>query len=234
MVSAKFFKTDSSTLTNKVHKKLRSDIITGKIPEGSRLVEGTIAGEMKVSRTPVREALQKLTSEGLLFPIPRAGYIVEETSENDIYDLFDIRMSIEQLAAKRAIGRITSDEIESLKRNLKKTDEILNNSQTEKMIELDIEFHHIIYKASRSRKLYQICISLSENTLKYRNACIHVPDIAQRAADGHHKIYEAIRLKDQQMLDKSIEHHTMHATKDIITFVRRAKQESFMKSDIDL
>jgi DNA-binding GntR family transcriptional regulator len=233
MGSIRYLKTDSLTLTNKVYKKLRLDIITGKIPEGSRLVESSIAEEMKVSRTPVREALQKLASEGLLYPIPRVGYIVEETSEDDIYDLFHTRMSIEQLAAKRALEVITNEEIESLKRNLQKTDEIIKNSQTEKMIDLDIEFHHIIYKASRSKKLYQICKTLSENTLKYRNACIHIPDIAQRAADGHRRIYEAILLKNLQMVNESVEHHIMLTIKDIIAFVRRAKQESFMKSDFD-
>jgi DNA-binding GntR family transcriptional regulator len=231
--AARFLKADSSTLTYKVYKKLRLDVITGTIPEGSRLVESAIAGELKVSRTPVREALQKLTSEGLLFPIPRAGYIVEETSEDDIYDLFNTRMSIEQLAAKRAIEVITSEEIESLKQNLQKTNKILENSQTEKMIDLDIEFHHIIYKASRSKKLYQICKTLSENTLKYRNACIHIRDIAKRATDGHRKIYEAICSKDLQMVNQSIENHTMITIKDIIAFVRRTKQESFMKNDID-
>jgi DNA-binding GntR family transcriptional regulator len=234
MKTTLFLKTDSNTLTHKVYKKLRLDVITGKIPEGSRLVESTIAEEMKVSRTPVREALQKLTSEGLLFPIPRAGYIVEEMSEDDIYDLFNTRMSIEQLAAKQAIEVIANEEIESLKQNLQKTDEILKNSQTEKMIDLDIEFHHIIYKASRSKKLYQICKTLSENTLKYRNACIHIPDIAQRAAEGHRKIYEAIRSKDPQMVDQSIENHIMLTIKDIIAFVRRTKQESFMKNDLYL
>jgi DNA-binding GntR family transcriptional regulator len=232
--TSRFLKTDSSTLTHKVYKKLRLDVITGAIPEGSRLVESTIADELKVSRTPVREALQKLTSEGLLFPIPRAGYIVEETSEDDIYDLFNTRMSIEQLAAKRAIEVITSEEIELLKQNLQETDKILENNQTDKMIDLDIEFHHIIHKASRSKKLYQICKMLSENTLKYRNACIHIPDIAKRATDGHHTIYEAIRSKDIQLVDQSIENHSMITIKDIIAFVRRTKQESFMKNDIDL
>lgn len=233
MKKTQFLKSDSGTLTHKVYKKLRFDVITGKIPEGSRLVESIIAEEMKVSRTPVREALQKLSSEGLLFPIPRAGYIVEENSEDDIYDLFNTRKSIEQLAAKRAIDRITNDEMESLKLNLKKTDEILKNSQTKQMIQLDIEFHHTIYKAARSKKLYQICITLSENTLKYRNACIHIPDIAQKAAEGHRRIYEAIRQKNLQMLNESIEHHITVTLKDIIAFVKRAKQESFMKSDFN-
>ena len=121
-----------------------------------------------------------------------------------------------------------------MKQNLKKTYETLKNNQTEKMIELDIEFHHIIYKASRSKKLYQICISLSENTLKYRKACIHIPDIAQRAADGHQRIYEAIRSKNLQMTDESIDHHIMLTIEDVIAFIRHVKQESFMKSDLNL
>ena len=102
------------SLTERVYRQLRSALITGEIPPGSRLVESTLAREMSVSRTPAREALHKLALEGLLYSIPRAGYIVAEMSDYDIQDLFKTRMAIEQLVARWAQENITPEELQTL------------------------------------------------------------------------------------------------------------------------
>ena len=107
-------KQDSDSLTQRVYKDLRTAIITGNITGGTRLVESTLAANMQVSRTPVREALHKLALEGLLYSIPRAGYIVEEMSDYDIQDLFTTRMTIEQIAARLAMEKISEEELEQL------------------------------------------------------------------------------------------------------------------------
>ncbi len=151
---------------------------------------------MQVSRTPIREALHKLALEGLLYSIPRAGYIVEEMSDYDIQDLFTTRMNIEQIAARLAMEKISEEELKQLALNIKKTDAVLESGLTEKMADLDMAFHGIIYKATRSKTLYQICQTLSDHTLKYRIALIHLPEIAQKTRDGHSKIYEAILSKE--------------------------------------
>lgn len=94
-----------------------------------------------------------------------------------------------------------------MERNLERTDEILKGDETEKMIDLDKEFHYVLYRASRSKKLYQICKTLSDHTLKFRIARIHIPEIAQRAREGHYGICQAIRSGDAEKVDASIERH---------------------------
>ncbi|MCK5163980.1 MAG: GntR family transcriptional regulator, partial [Desulfobacula sp.] len=84
-------------LKEKVYKTLRYDILTGKIPGGTRITESSIANRLNVSRTPVREALQRLTQEKLIISLPRAGYIIEDMSNDDIQDLFSARFDIEAL-----------------------------------------------------------------------------------------------------------------------------------------
>ena len=185
-------KKDPNSLTQRVYKSLRSAIITGKITGGTRLVESNLAADMQVSRTPVREALHKLALEGLLYSIPRAGYIVEEMSDDDVQDLFTTRMAIEQLAARQALEKITAAEFDRLELNLKQTDEALAMGRTDKMTNLDMEFHGILYKATRSKTLYQICRTLSDHSLKYRMALIHLPQIAKKTRDGHYQIFEAM------------------------------------------
>jgi len=221
-------KKNSESLTQRVYEDLRTAIITGKVTGGTRLVESTLAADMHVSRTPIREALHKLSLEGLLYSIPRAGYIVEEMSDYDIQDLFTTRMTIEQIAARFAIERITEGELQRLELNIKKTDEVLDMGLTDKMTDLDMEFHGIIYKATRSKTLYQICQTLSDHTLKYRIALIHIPEIAQKTRDGHYKIYEAILSKELSKVDEAIESHLQLAIMDIKDLLERKRHESFM------
>jgi DNA-binding GntR family transcriptional regulator len=169
-------KDKDNSLTERVYRDLRHGIVTGTIRGGTRLIETTLASQMDVSRTPVREALHKLALEGFLYSIPRAGYIVEETSDTDIKDLFTTRTAIEQIAVKWAIEKISVEELHRLEKNLQKTDEVIKTGETESMMDLDAEFHEIIYRAARSKSLYRISQTLSDHTLRFRLACIHIPE----------------------------------------------------------
>jgi DNA-binding GntR family transcriptional regulator len=216
------------SLTEQVYRNLRHGIITGAIGGGTRLVETTLASEMNVSRTPVREALHKLALEGFLYSIPRAGYIVEETSESDIKDLFTTRTAIEKIAVKWAIEKITPEELQRLEMNLKKTDDILKSGATESMMDLDAEFHQIIYRAARSKTLYKITQTLSDHTLRFRLACIHIPELAQRARQGHMKIFQAIQARDSTKAEEMIEDHLDTVTNDILNQLEKMRQDAFV------
>jgi DNA-binding GntR family transcriptional regulator len=224
-------KQDSNSLTQRVYKDLRTAILTGKIAGGTRLVESALAADMQVSRTPIREALHKLALEGLLYSIPRAGYIVEEMSDYDIQDLFTTRMNIEQIAARLAMEKITEEELKRLALNIEKTDGVLESGLTEKMADLDMAFHGIIYEATRSKTLYQICQTLSDHTLKYRIALIHLPEIAKKTRDGHSKIYEAILSKEHSQVDEAIQSHLQLAKKDIKELLERKRHEDFISQN---
>lgn len=219
-------------MTEKVYQDLRTAIITGKIRSGSRLVESSLASTLEVSRTPVREALQKLTLEGFLYTIPRAGYIVEEMSDHDIHDLFATRTAIEQLAARWALERITPDEIESLKANLRISEEVIKSGVTQKMAELDMEFHRIIYIATRSKTLYRICQNLSDHTLKYRIALIHLPEMAKKTKADHQEIFKAFHARDPERLDRAIQSHLQQARENIVALMERLRQEAFVARDV--
>ena len=204
------------SLTERVYRDLRHGIVTGAIRGGTRLIETTLASQMNVSRTPVREALHKLALEGFLYSIPRAGYIVEETSDTDIKDLFTTRTAIEQIAVKWAIEKISVEELHRLEKNLQKTDEVIKTGETESMRDLDAEFHEIIYRAARSKSLYRISQTLSDHTLRFRLACIHIPEIAERARQGHVKIFNALKTRDVGMAEEVVKHHLDTVTSDVL------------------
>jgi GntR family transcriptional regulator, rspAB operon transcriptional repressor len=220
------FTRDSSSLREQVYNHLRTMVLSGKIEAGKRLVETTLAKEMGVSRTPVREALHKLGLEDLVRPVARMGYIVNDLSEYDIEDLFATRAAIEQLAARCALEKITSDDLEKIEKNLAKTDQILKAGQRKKMIGLDTEFHDIICKASRSKRLYQIAQMLREHMLRFRQSCLHLPEIAKKARDGHHEILTAIKLKDPKKLNRAMSAHMENTKRDILNYLQRLREQS--------
>ena len=217
---------NSASLREQVYDRLRAMVLSGKIEAGKRLVETTLATEMGVSRTPVREALHKLGLENLVRPVARMGYIVNDLSEYDIEDLFTTRAAIEQLAARCALEKITSDDLGKLEKNLAKTDQILRMGQGKKMIDLDTEFHDIICMASRSKRLYQIAQMLREHMLRFRKACLHLPEIAGQAREDHHAIFAAIKLKDPEKLDRAMSAHMENTKRDILDYVQRLREQS--------
>lgn len=225
---------DSASLTDWAYRELRQGIITGSIPGGSRLVEAALASQMKVSRTPVREALHKLALEGLLYSIPRAGYIVEELSDHDIEDMLNTRMAIEQIAIRWAIAKITPEEIQRLEANLQKTDDDIQSGSFEAMMDRDAEFHQIINKAARSKTLFRISQMLNDHTLKFRKACIHIPEIAVRARDGHLEIFKAIQSKDSIRAERAVQVHLEIVQKDILDYLQQVRQDSFVTGETGL
>jgi DNA-binding GntR family transcriptional regulator len=218
-----------SSLAAQIYTKLRHDIISGTIASGTRLLETTLSARLKVSRTPVREALHKLALEGLLVTLPRAGFIVAEMSVHDIADLFATRAEIERIAVRWALRNISPEEIRQMEQNLSKTAAALEKRKTASMIDLDADFHDIIYKASRSRTLYLIAQTLSDHTLKFRKACIHVPDVAERARGGHTEIYRAIRDKNAQRAEKAVEKHLEQVQEDILACLERLRKASMFE-----
>ncbi len=224
-------RSEAGSLSERIYASLHQDIITGRLPGGAQLIESTLASKMKASRTPVREALLRLASEGLVHHIPRAGYIVEDLSNEDIQDLFAIRQEIEDIVVRRASEKILPGELELLKANLDQTDEILRSGSTGRMIHLDTEFHHILYRATRSKTLFQITQGLSDRTLKFRLACIHFPEVARRAREGHMRIYQALSTGRPEAAERVMRTHLEETREDIINSMKRIREANFMAGE---
>ena len=136
-----------------VCEHIREAIINGVFAPGERLMEIQMADEMGVSRTPVREAIRKLEMEGFVVMIPRRGTYVSNMSIKDINDVYEIRTSLDILAAGLAAERINDDELEELQRLLVQVGHAIDSGDMEKVLEADIAFHDVLYKASRNERL---------------------------------------------------------------------------------
>ena len=165
---AKIKLNDYMPLREVVFNSLREAIISGELEPGERLMEVQLAEKMGVSRTPVREAIRKLELEGLVIMIPRKGTHVAELSSRDIIDVLEVRANLDGLATALATDRITPEELKSLELASRQLEINIKKQNIHGIIKKDVEFHDIIYTASRNERLINIIFNLREQVQRYR------------------------------------------------------------------
>lgn len=204
-----------------VFDTLREAIISGHLKPGERMMEVQLAEEMGVSRTPVREAIRKLELEGFVVMIPRKGAYVAGISLKDIADVFEIRASLESLAAGLAAERITEEELERLERALVAVSTSAEDSTIAVLVEGDTGFHDIIYEASRNTRLVQIINNLQEQIQRFRTASLAMPGRMKIAIEEHKKIVEAIAERNVQLAQSLALEHIENAEHSMLEALRK-------------
>ncbi|GAB1475923.1 GntR family transcriptional regulator [Bacillota bacterium] len=205
MNSEKFPQTAS--LSEEIENILRERILKGKYEIGERLKENRIADELKVSRTPVREAFRQLEKEGLIKTIPNRGSFTFGLTRRDIQDIYTVRAVVEALAVEWAADRISDQELRKLEDAFERMEFYTLKKDSEKVLENNKIFHEIIYDASESRFLAQILKSYQEYVENTRKATVYYSDNLPSILDEHRGILEAIRQKDKAMAVERITAH---------------------------
>ena len=190
-----------------VCETLREAIRSGVLKPGERLMEIQLADELGVSRTPVREAMRKLELEGYVIMLPRRGNYVATISFRDINEVFEIRTSLDALASGLAAERITEEELEQLERLLVSIGENIETRNMKKVVEDDMEFHDILYKASRNQRLVGIISNLREQMTRFRSMSMSYPGRLKKTLEEHSRLVEAIAQRDVELAQKlAVEH----------------------------
>ncbi|NLP40914.1 MAG: GntR family transcriptional regulator [Veillonellaceae bacterium] len=190
-----------------VCEALREAIISGVLKPGERLMEIQLAEELGVSRTPVREAIRKLELEGFVIMILRRGTYVADLSIKDINEVFEVRTSLEVLAAGLATERITDDELEKMERLLVHIGEYIEKGDMDKIVEADSQFHDILYQATRNDRLVQIISNLREQLTRFRSISMAYPGRLKNTLEEHSRLVEALAARDQQLAERLATEH---------------------------
>jgi DNA-binding GntR family transcriptional regulator len=194
-----------------VFETLRDAIINQVLLPGERLMEIQLAEEMGVSRTPVREAIRKLELEGLVVMLPRRGAYVAGISMKDILEVFEVRASLEALAASLAAERITEEELDEMERRLVKETEETEANNLRCIVEIDTSFHDLLYKAARNERLVYFVNLLQEQLHRFRSASLARPGRSKTALDEHRKILEALASRDAKLAERLAREHIENA-----------------------
>ncbi|MGI6144410.1 MAG: GntR family transcriptional regulator [Peptococcia bacterium] len=209
-----------------VYEALRDAIINRVLKPGERLMETELAEEMGVSRTPVREAMRKLELEGYIVMVPRKGAYVAGLSIKDITNLFEIRGALESLAAGLAASRATKEEIEEMERSLVMEANLFKTSDVLNTIEVDTNFHELIYKASKNNRLQNLIIDLRDQIQRYRTTSLAVPGRMKFALSEHRRIVEAIAAGNVQEAQIATKEHIESAENVLLEVISKNKSQS--------
>jgi len=206
---------DKYSLRGRVFNKIREDILGGVYKENDELRENTLANELGVSRTPVREALRNLEIEGLVSIIPNRGAYVTGISEKDIRDIYIIRSYLEGLCAKWACQYITQQQLDEMDETIYLSTFHARRSHFDQLLDLDNKFHDLIYKASGSKMLNHVLTDFHHYVERVRKVSISRKDRAMRTIKEHEAILEAIRKRDGDLAETLAHEHMMQTIKNI-------------------
>lgn len=207
-----------------VCETLRQAIRDGVFKPGERLMEVPLTEELGVSRTPVREAIRKLELEGFVVMIPHRGTYVADISLKDVTQVFEIRSALEELAAQLAAERITPDEIEFLERMLVEIGTFMEEKNMDKVVEADINFHEVLYKASRNERLVEIIHNLREQTLRFRTMSMNQPGRLVKTWEEHRLLVEAIADRNPAQAREIARIHMEHSEQALLKGMNIDKQ----------
>jgi DNA-binding GntR family transcriptional regulator len=209
---------NEKTIRRKTYEYLREKLLNGEIPPGQHIIEAKIAKDLGTSRTPVREAFHSLELEGLIESIPRVGYVVTSTSEEEVEEICEIRMAIEGVAARWAMEKAHKKLIEELKINISISGGRVSKGNAKAFIDLDARFHEIIARHSGSQRLLELAQTLRRHMLRYRIQSIYSVENVLRAIDGHKGILRAIEKRDLEELNKAIRYHMEQSKSEILRY----------------
>lgn len=206
---------DKYSLRGRVFNKIREDILGGVYKENDELRENTLANELGVSRTPVREALRNLEIEGLVSIIPNRGAFVTGILDKDIRDIYIIRSYLEGLCAKWACQYITQEQLDAMEETIYLSTFHARRSHFDQLLDLDNKFHDLIYKASGSKMLNHVLTDFHHYVERVRKVSISRKDRAMRTIKEHEAILEAIRKRDGDLAETLAHEHMMQTIKNI-------------------
>jgi DNA-binding GntR family transcriptional regulator len=201
---------DHVDLGEKVYQLIRKEILQRNFKAGEKLDIYRLAEQMGVSRTPVKDAVNRLASEGLVVISPRRGTFVSKLDRRDIEELFDARLMIELWAAERAIERVTGSDLNGLRELIEVGGRILENQDSfdyEAFSRTNAELHILVMELSGNRKLVDMYNSLHLHVQVTRAMCQKALEACRLAHDEHQEILRCYQNHDLPALKEAIRKH---------------------------
>jgi len=205
------------------YNALREAIVTHQLTPGSRLNVEALAGQLGVSLTPVRGAIQRLATEGLVEIRPRSGTFVASLSVEDIQETFQIRRALECLAGELAAASITPPELLHLKRLIQELRKPMHDQADRDLHEqLNSDFHQAILRASGNRRLREMYDALNAHI---KIARIHASEAGWAArqrqeTSEHQAILKALEAHDPRAASDALRRHIDRAMMALLAALR--------------
>ena len=194
-------------LNQKAYRILKRAIVRGDLPPNSKLILTEIAKSLGISNTPIREALNKLASEGLVKIIPNRGIIVEEINIDDFQEILQIRAFLDGLISKLATKNILDEEISNLFEIINKMKICVKDDDRLAYNDLDIEFHDFLLNIAGNKKLKEIYNNLIGHSNRFRLRTLKIPDRMEKSLNEHLGIALCIQERSSERANSLSQEH---------------------------
>ncbi len=195
---------------NRAYDELRSRFSNCSYVPGTFLSERQLAAELGMSKTPVKAALERLEMEGFITVSPQSGIVVRELGDDEIADIYEIRIALEGYAVRRIASSITAPQLERWESTLLALEKIANLPQENRLqvVELDEEFHSLPIQILGNRQILQTMQQLSaKNKMVVNSVFSLLPDRAVQSLSEHREIVAATRAGDGVKAGQLMETH---------------------------
>lgn len=215
--------TKRKSLREEVYDSLKKSILHGKLKAGQRLIEETLAHQIGISRTPVREAFHKLERDDLVTRLPKGGFAVREFTKEDVEEIFGIRSALESYAAYLVTSHITPEKISVLEKKIAESEKALENGDDEKVVQLHTEFHDLLYKSCKSKKLSEMINNFRDYFYRYRTALLHTKDGFSYAVGDHRQMLEAMKKKNPRLTERLVRKHLERGKETVLKEINEGR-----------
>lgn len=184
--------------------RLVQAIRTGGLSPGQRLIETELADQLGLSRTPIREAIRQLESDGLVSHVPRAGAVVRQLDYAEITELYEMRAVLEGTAARfaaRAASEVELSELASINKEMRAA------VDTEALYEANRQFHEVLLNAARNRFLIKSVEAVQKTLLILGPSTMEEADRAEEAINEHEALLEALLSRDADAAEEAMRFH---------------------------
>lgn len=202
------------TLEEQVYKILRSAILDNRFIGGQRLIQEDLALELGTSRIPVRDALKRLSSDGLVTVDEQGAYRATKFEIEDVEELYDLRVLLETHAATAALKKITPERLEDLRTIFDEMAQAAHENDAEGYIRLNTHFHMCLYETSGLTRLLRIIETLWHGRPSLTP--INISGQLSRSLQEHQNILEALEINDEIQLRDLLSRHITNAKHALI------------------
>jgi DNA-binding GntR family transcriptional regulator len=215
----------SRTAGDAAVETIRQAILDGRLAPGSRLTEERLARELGISRTPVREALKVLQSEGLVDTAPNRSATVRAFELGDLEDMYELRALLEGCAARRAASRISAEQLSALRASCERFEQMNAGEDLNELIRENFVFHSTILEAARSPRLAGMVRQVVELPLVYRSYVWYSPEQARISQHYHRQVTLALERRDAERAELVMKEHVLEARDVLIAHVEKQRME---------
>jgi DNA-binding GntR family transcriptional regulator len=205
------------SLSDAVVDRIRAAIWSGVYAPGDRLVERRLAHEFGISHIPLREALARLTEEGLVEKLPRRGARVASLTPRMLEEVSSLRVVLEQFVVRRLKDRFTDEAHAELQEIVDRMVEAAEKHDLVSVHELDQQFHQRLWEQTDHALLVELAAQMRSRTSHfYRAAAASLgPDEVRRHADSHQQLLDVIASGDRRAAERAMQQHVEQAAQRI-------------------